>query len=156
MVRAIGRRVSAVRAVALALGAAVVVGGCVLGPSSLDGPMAVNLHVATTPTSVDVDAPGWFADTSQVFLCPSDPPPLPEPGPARVGWTPGSTCHDFGTHPSPDGLVIRLPVADLAPSDRPAFAAADDWYLLLLEVDREGRVTGATRTRFARPDGFVE
>ena len=132
-----------------------VAGGCVLGPSSLDGPMAVNLHVATTRTSVEVDAPGWYAPTSAVYLCPTDPPPLPEPGPERDGWTPGSSCHDYGQHPSRDGLVISLPIADLAPSDRPAFADADDWYLLLLDVDPSGRVASATRTRFPRPRDFA-
>ena len=156
MVRTIGRRLSAVRALALALAATIVAGGCVLGPSSLDGPMAVNLHVSTTPTTVDVDAPGWFAPTSAVYLCPTDPPPLPDPGPERDGWTPGSSCHDFGQYPSRDGLVLSLPTADLAPSDRPAFAAADDWYLLLLDVDPTGRVTSATRSRFSRPRDFVE
>jgi hypothetical protein len=147
---------SGARAVALGAAVATMAAACVLAPASLDGPMAVNLHVSSTPTSVEVDAPGWFADTSAVYLCPTDPPPLPDAGPERDGWTPGSSCHDYGTHPSPDGLVISLPMADLAPADRPAFAAADDWYLLILDVDPTGRVVGATRSRFTRPDGFAE
>jgi hypothetical protein len=127
--------------------------GCVVGPYTLDGPLAVNLSVSTTPTSVEVDGPGWFAPTSAVYLCPTEPPALPDPGPERIGWTPGSSCHDFGTWPSRDGLKASLPLADLAPSDRPALAAAEEWVLLVLDVDGE-RVVTATRLRFPRPDGF--
>jgi hypothetical protein len=152
------RRLDRLRALALAtlaVVAALASGGCVLGPSSLDGPLAVNLHVATTPTTIEIEAPTWYADTTEIFLCPSDPPPLPEPGPERQDWTPGSGCHDFGTHPSPDGLAVSLAIADIPPSDRSGFAGADDWYLLLLDVDPTGRVTSAARTRFGRPDGFA-
>lgn len=133
------------------LGAAVVA-GCVYVPGSLDGPIAVDLHVRTTPTAVEVEAPGWYADRSDVHLCPVEPPPLPEPGPALIGWQPGPPCHGYGTWTSPDGLVASLPYDALAAGERETFAAAESWYVLLLDVDADGRVSTAVRSRFAVPE----
>ncbi|MEO5885655.1 MAG: hypothetical protein ABIQ58_09105 [Candidatus Limnocylindrales bacterium] len=133
------------------VGVVVVTAGCTLRPEALDGPIAVELHVTTTPTSVEVDAPGWFADTSGIFLCPLEPAALPDPGPERIGWTPGPACHGFGTRPSRDGLKVSLPLAELSDTTASAFAAADDWYLLLLDIEGD-RVTSAVRSRFTAPD----
>ena len=135
--------------VALAAMAAMLA-GCRLSPDILDGGLATELRVYATPTTIEVDAPGWFADVSAVFLCPADPPRLPEPGPDRVGWTPGGDCHDFGRFPSPDGLKVSLPRADLASIGSTAFSAASDWTLLLLDLDGE-RVVGAIRSSFTAP-----
>lgn len=147
-----GRARARAAAVAIALVLVALVGaGCALSNGGLDGPIGVNMHVSTTPTSVEVDAPGWFADMTRVYLCPVDPPFLPEPGPARVGWTPGPSCHDYGSRPSGDGLTASLPLADLSDADRAMFTTADDWYLLLLELDGD-RVSTAVRSRFAAPD----
>ena len=63
--------------------ATVVAGGCV-GGSSLDFGTPVNLHVSTTPTTVELDAPGWFADISAVYLCPDEPARLPDDAAKRV------------------------------------------------------------------------
>ena len=137
--------------VAVVLGvAATTVTACTLSDVALDGPIAVNLHIRTTATSVEVDAPGWYAATTGIHLCPVAPPILPAPGPARDGWTPGPPCHDYGTRPSADGLIVSLPLADLAAETSAAFAAADDWYLLLLDLDGD-RVTAAIRSSFAAP-----
>lgn len=130
------------------------VSGCTLAPVALDGPIAVNLHIATTTDQVRVDAPGWFAPISSIYLCAAQPPPLPEPGPERDGWTPGPGCHAYGTHPSRDGLTVDLPLVDLDARERPVFAAAPDWILLLLSVEGD-RVTSAVRSQFRRPNGFV-
>lgn len=144
-----GPRVGALAAVALGV-AATTAAACTLSDIALDGPIAVNLHIRTTATSVEIDAPGWFAATTGIHLCPAEPPVLPAPGPARVGWTPGPPCHDYGRRPSVDGLIVSLPLADLAGETSAAFAAADDWYLLLLDLDGD-RVTAAVRSSFAAP-----
>ena len=138
-----------------AVGAAVVTGGCVLGPASLDGPIAIELHIDPKPTSIGVDAPTWYARTSDLYLCPADPPPLPEPGPARVGWTPGRLCHAFPRVTGGNGLDIALPLDDLSEAERDVFAAAPDWYLLITDVASDDRVTSAIRSRFPQPDGFA-
>lgn len=130
--------------------AATIATACTLSDVALDGPIAVNLHIRTTATSVEVDAPGWFAATTGIHLCPTAPPILPPPGPARDGWTPGPPCHDYGTRPSVDELIVSLPLADLAGETSAAFAAADDWYLLLLDLDGD-RVTAAVRSSFTAP-----
>ena len=83
-----------------------------------------------------------------------DPPLLPEPGPARDGWSPGAGCHDYGTFEGGDGLTASLPLADIAATDRAAFLAAPDWYLLLVEVDGDRAVT-AIRSRFGAPRDVV-
>jgi hypothetical protein len=134
----------------LLAGLAALVAGCAGGTSTLDGALPVALRVSTTPTTVDVDAPGWIADVSQVYICPDPPPPLPDANADRQGWTPGGDCHDFGRHPSRDGLVVSLPVADLSGPQWPAFQAATDWYLLVLDLDGD-LVASAVRTRFHAP-----
>jgi len=137
------------RAIGLA-SAAIVLAGCVAETTPLDHALPVVLRVTTSATSVDVDAPGWLADVSAVYLCPSAPPALPDASSARLGWTPGGDCHDFGRHPSPDGLTLSLPVADLAEGSWPTFEAAQDWYLLVLDLDGE-LVSNAVRSRFHAP-----
>lgn len=129
---------------------ALTVTGCLAVPGAIDGPIAVDMHVATTPTSVEVDAPGWFADTSAVFLCPALPPPLPDAAADRIGWTPGVACQDYGRHPSPRGLTVSLPLGELTGKAREAFAASGEWYLVILEMDGE-RVSSAVRTAFGPP-----
>lgn len=124
--------------------------GCLAVPGAIDGPIAVDMHVATTPTSVEVDAPGWFAEVSRVFLCPALPPPLPDAAADRIGWTPGPACHDYGRHPSPGGLTVSLPLADLTGTAREAFAVSGEWYLVILEMDGD-RVPSAVRTAFGPP-----
>ena len=142
-------RLRATVAVALALTATTAT-ACTLSDVALDGPIAVNLHIRTTATSVEVDAPGWFAETTGIHLCPMAPPVLPAAGPARDGWKPGPPCHDYGRQSSVDGLIVSLPLADLAGATSAAFAAADDWYLLLLDLDGD-RVTAAIRSSFKAP-----
>lgn len=124
--------------------------GCLAVPGDIDGPIAVDMHVATTPTSVELDAPGWFADVSAVFLCPALPPPLPDAAADRIAWTPGAACHDYGRHPSPDGLTASLPLGELTGTTRAAFVASGEWYLVILEMDGE-RVSSAVRTAFGPP-----
>jgi hypothetical protein len=136
---------------AVGVGLAALLAGCLAVPGAIDGPIAVDMHVSTTPTSVDVDAPGWFADVSAVYLCPSLPPPLPEAAADRIGWTPGGACHDYGDHPSKDGLTLSLPLADLDDPERTAFEASTEWYLLLLDMDGQ-RVSSAVRTAFGPPN----
>ena len=46
--------------------------------------------------------------------------------------------------------LTGLPLADLAGETSAAFAAADDWYLLLLDLDGD-RVSAAIRSRFTAP-----
>ncbi|HYH92183.1 MAG TPA: hypothetical protein VD763_03405 [Candidatus Saccharimonadales bacterium] len=138
---------------ALAIGALLVAAACSLPPGALDAPYPVQFHLDATARTVHIDAPGWLADESAVFLCPGEPPPLPEPGPERVGWLPGRPCHDFGRFASANGLVADLSLADLGPAERATFAAAPDWYAYLLDLDGE-TVTSATRSRFSIPDGF--
>ena len=139
----------------MAAGVALVAGGCVLGPASLDGPLAVELHIDPSSTDIAVDAPTWYAPASDIYLCPADPPPLPEPGPARVGWTPGHGCHAFPRATSGEhGLDVDLRLDELADAERATFAAAPDWYLLIAAVESDDRVTSAIRSRFGRPDGF--
>jgi hypothetical protein len=140
--------------VALAL-ATMSLAGCELAGPALDGPIAVNLHVRTTPSSVEVDAPGWFADQTIVYLCHAEPPLLPEPGPERIGWRPDDRCFDYGTVPSDAGLQMSLPLDALAGDPWADFAAAPDWYLFLVEVDPTDRVLSAVRSRFAAPRDVV-
>jgi hypothetical protein len=123
---------------------------CTIPPGSLDGPIAVILHITTTPTTVDVDAETWYSDSTAIYLCPMEPPPLPDPGPALIGWTPGAPCHDYGTRPSPDGLKVALPIAELDGPDRALFGSAEEWYLLLLDIDGD-RVSSAIRSAFRSP-----
>ncbi len=130
---------------------ALLLSGCLAVPGAIDGPIAVDLHVSTTPTTVEVDAPGWFAETTAIYLCSASPPVLPEAAADRVGWTPGGACHDYGTRPSRDGLKVSLPLTDLAGETWAPFAAADEWYLLLLDLDGD-RVSSAVRSRFGAPD----
>ena len=83
---------------------AALVGGCRLPSSALDGPLAVPLRIDATADAVQVDAPSWFAPETVIYLCSTEPPELPEPGPDRVGWTPGASCHDYGKVAAPNGL----------------------------------------------------
>lgn len=147
------RRGHAIRVALAGAALAVASNACVLDPAALDGPIAVNLHITPTPTTIDIDAPGWFAPVSGVHLCATAPPFLPDPGPARIAWTPGAGCHDFGRFASEDGLVATLPLDDLSGEERATFAAAPDWYVLLLELDGD-RVDSAVRSRFTPPAGF--
>lgn len=126
-----------------------VAGGCV-GGSSLDFGTPVNLHISTTPASVELDAPGWFADVSAVYLCPSEPARLPDNAAERVDWTPGATCEFMGSYPSRDGLTLSLPLSGLKPERRPAFDAAPDWWLVLMDLDGN-RVGSAINSRFHAP-----
>jgi hypothetical protein len=131
-----------------------IVSGCLAVPGAIDAPIGVVLRVSTTPTSVEVEAPGWFTDLSALYLCPRLPPPLPEAAADRVGWTPGGDCHDFGTRPTRDGLVASLPLADLAGPGAAAFASSPEWAILLLELDGD-RVSAAVRSLFRAPEGFA-
>jgi hypothetical protein len=135
---------------ALGVGLASLVTGCAGGTSTLDGALPVALRVSTTPTTVEVDAPGWLADVSEVYVCADAPPPLPDANADRKGWTPGGACHDFGRHSSRDGLMVSLPVAELSGPQWPAFEAATDWYLLVLDLDGDV-VASAVRSRFHAP-----
>lgn len=135
--------------------ASIAIAGCVLQGAALDGPIAVNLHVRTTPSTVEVDAPGWFADRTRVYLCHAEPPLLPEPGPARIDWRPDDRCQDFGIVSSEDGLQVSLPLEALAGDPWADFAAAQDWYLFLVEVDATDRVVSAIRSRFSAPRDVV-
>ncbi len=150
------RRVGLAQVRSFVLGAAVALtaGGCMLQGAALDGPIAVDLRVVATSSIVEVDADGWFADTTAVYLCHRDPPLLPEPGTARVGWDPGAACHGYGTYPSRQGLSVDLPIDALAGDGWPAFATAEDWYLLLVEVDGD-RAVSAIRSRFGAPRDVV-
>ncbi len=139
--------------VAGALAVSFLVGGCV-GGQPLDIGTPINLHVWTTPTSVEVDAPGWFADISRVYLCPADPPRLPDGARERDGWTPGAGCQDFGTFPTADGLKTSLPLSALDADRAPAFDAAPDWFLLIVDLDGT-RVASAVRSQFHAPPGGV-
>jgi hypothetical protein len=142
------------RLVALAL-TAVVAGGCI-GESSLEFGTPVNLHVWTTPTTVEVDAPGWLTTVSSIYLCSEAPPRLPSDSASRVDWTPGDACQDFGTYEGPDGFRASVDVGLLDPARRPVFEAAADWYLLLVARDG-GRATSTISTRFhAPPDGVPD
>ena len=128
---------------------ALMAGGCV-GSSSLDFGTPVNLHISTTPTTVELDAPGWFADISAVSLCPSEPARPPDNAAERVDWTPGPTCEFMGSYPSRDGLTLSLPLSGLKPERRPAFDAAPDWWLVLMDLDGN-RVGSAINSRFHAP-----
>jgi hypothetical protein len=131
--------------------AAILVTGCRLPSGALDGPLAVPLRIVATPDAIDVDAPAWFAPESIVYLCSTEPPDLPEPGPDREGWTPGPLCHDYGRVAAPDGLTASLPVAALTDAERPAFEAAPDWHLLIVKVDGT-RAVASIRSTFPAPD----
>ena len=135
------------------LAAAALTTGCVLGPNALDGPIAVPLTVTPTPTSIGIEAPTWRPGASRIYLCPFDPPALPDPGPARIGWSPGETCFDYGSWDSHDGLRADLPTEVLVGASGGRFAASPDWWVLILEVDGE-RVVQGVRSRFGRPDGW--
>jgi hypothetical protein len=149
-----GRRSGRATAFVLATVVALAVSGCSLEGPILDGPIAVNLHVHATDTTVEVDAPGWRAERSRVYVCHAEPPLLPDPGPERVGWEPGDGCHPYGVIEGDAGLVASLPIADLLAEQRAAFTAADAWYLLMLEVDADDRVLSAVRSRFELPDAI--
>ncbi len=131
--------------------AIVSIGGCLAVPGSVDGPIAVRLHITSTPTSVEVDAPGWFADETSIWLCPTAPPILPEDAADRDGWTPGEPCHDYGLRPSRDGLTASLPLAELDSTERAAFDGSGEWYLVLLDLDGD-RVSAAIRSAFDAPN----
>jgi hypothetical protein len=136
---------------ALVLGlAGAVVAGCRLPSEALDGPLAVPLRIDATPEAIDIDAPGWFAAETAVYLCHSEPPGLPEPGPDRDGWTPGPACHDFGRVAAADGLHVALRLAELTEAERSAFAAVADWFVLLVKLDGD-RATAAIRSSFNAP-----
>jgi len=128
---------------------ALIAGGCANAPS-LDFGTPVNVHVSTTPTSVELDAPGLVADISAVYLCPSEPARLPDNAAERVGWTPGPDCEFMGSYPSRDGLTLSMPLTGLKPDRRPKFDAAADWYVVLLDLDGD-RVGSAINSRFHGP-----
>lgn len=137
---------------ALAL-TAFVAGGCI-GESSLEFGTPVNLHVWTTPTTVEVDAPGWLTTVSSVYLCFERPPRLPSDAAQRENWSPGDGCQDLGTYESPDGFKASIPLTMLDPARRSDFAAARDWYLLLVALDG-ARATSTISSRFHAPSDGV-
>jgi hypothetical protein len=138
-----------VRRLASLLAVILAAGGCV-GESSLDFGTPVNMHVWTTPTSVEVDAPGWLTDVSSAYLCFEQPPRLPADNASREGWTPGEACQDVGTFQTSDGLKTSIPLERLDPGRRAAFDAAADWYLLLVALDGN-RASSAISSRFHAP-----
>lgn len=129
---------------------AVLLAGCRLPENALDGPLAVPLRIHATAEAIEVDAPSWYATETALYVCSAEPPALPEPGPGRVGWTPGATCHDFGQVAAEDGLHALLPLDALTDAERVAFSAVDDWYLLVVKVEGD-RVTAAIRSSFSAP-----
>jgi hypothetical protein len=131
------------------IAATLAVGGCI-GDSSLDFGTPINLHVWSTPSTVEVDAPGWLTSRSAVYLCFEKPPRLPSDTASREGWTPGDACQDVGTYESHGGLKASIPVETLDPARRPAFEAADDWYLLLVARDGD-RASSVISSRFHAP-----
>jgi hypothetical protein len=137
------------------LAGATILAGCEVSQGLLDAPYPVNLHVAATADAVEVEAPEWYADRTDIFLCPSEPPFLPDPGPARQGWDPGPPCHGFGSFESANGLATTLALADLSAAERETFASAESWYLLLVDVAADDHAMAAARTRFGVPDGFT-
>ena len=139
------------RLVAACFAAALVVGGCAGGTSHLDGALPVPLRISTTSTTVDVDAPTWTAPVSAIYVCPAAPPPLPDSTADRQDWSPGGDCHDYGRHPTRDGLTVSLPIADLAGADGGAFTTATDWYVMVLALDGD-LVTSAIRSQFHAPE----
>ena len=124
--------------------------GCRLPSDALDGPLAVPLRITATAESVDIDAPGWFAPKTSVYLCSSEPASLPEPGPDRNDWTPGTTCHAFGQVDANDGLHAVLATGDLTREERESFAAVADWFVLLVRVDN-GYAAAAIHSSFRAP-----
>ena len=132
------------------LAAGLMVAGCAGGTSTLDGALPVPLRVSPTATTVDLDAPTWSSAVSAVYLGAAAPPPLPDATADRQGWTPGGGCHDFGRHPSRDGLMVSLPIADLAGPDGAPFRTASDWYVMVLALEGD-LVTSAMRSRFRAP-----
>jgi len=103
-----------------------------------------------TGDAIEVDAPTWYAAQTAMYLCTSEPPPLPEPGPDRVGWTPMGPCHDFGQVAAEDGLHVTQSLDVLTEADRQALEAADDWYLLIVKLEGD-RATAAAHSSFASP-----
>ena len=148
------RRIARFARLGLLAGASILA-GCEVSQGLLDAPYPVNLHVAATADAVEVEAPEWFADRTDIFLCPSEPPFLPDPGPARVDWDPGPPCHGFGRFESASGLATTLALADLSAGEREVFAEAESWYLLLVDVAADDHAVAAGRTRFGVPDGFT-
>lgn len=133
---------------------AVLLAACRIPENALDGPLAVPLRVTATVDAVEVDAPGWFADSTTVYLCAMEPPPLPPPGEARVGWSPGDGCHDYGAMASENGLRATLPLIAVADDLRVELASAGDWYVLLVKRDGD-RAAAAIHSRFRAPSGFA-
>ena len=141
------------RSALLVLGGAIfmlVAGGCRLPDNALDGPLAVPLRITATDTAIEIDAPTWYAAQTAMYLCTSEPPPLPEPGPDRAGWTPMGPCHDFGRVAAPDGLHVTQALDVLTEEDRQALEAVDDWYLLIVRIEGD-RATSAAHSSFASP-----
>jgi hypothetical protein len=135
---------------ALAVAAALIVTGCRIPENALDGPLAVPLRITTTPETIEVDAPAWYAAETALYVCPAEPPALPEPGPARVGWTPGAACHDFGRVSAADGLRAVLALDDLSEAEQRTFAAVDDWYLFVVKLEGD-RASAAISSSFSSP-----
>ncbi len=130
--------------------AAPMLAGCRIPENALDGPLAVPLRITATAETIEVDAPAWYATETALYLCPAVPPALPEPGPERVGWTPGAACHDFGRVPAEDGLRAVLALDELSEAEQRAFGAVDDWYLLVVKHEG-GRASAAIASSFTSP-----
>lgn len=133
---------------------AILLAACRIPDNALDGPLAVPLRITASADAVEVDAPGWFAGSTSVYLCAAEPPPLPEPGEARVSWSPGAGCHHFGEVSSQNGLTATLRLEEVSGDVRAQLAAASDWYVLLVKRDGD-RATAAIRSRFHAPAGFA-
>lgn len=125
-------------------------GGCRIPENALDGPLAIPLRITATPEVIEVDAPTWYTAKTAIYLCSSAPPPLPEPGPERIGWTPGGACHDFGQVGSPGGLRTTLPLNALTNEDLAPFIDAEDWFLLLVKIEGD-RAAAAIHSSFPAP-----
>jgi hypothetical protein len=136
--------------IAVAAAAILAVGGCRIPENALDGPLAIPLRITATPETVEVDAPTWYAAKTAIYLCSTEPPPLPEPGPERIGWTPGTACHDFGEVGSPDGLRTTLPLEQLSDEDLAPFIDAKDWFVLLVKIEGD-RAAAAIHSSFPGP-----
>jgi hypothetical protein len=136
--------------IAVGMFATLLVGGCRLPENALDGPLAVPLRITASAESIDVDAPTWYADETAIFVCPTEPPALPAPGPERNGWAPGGECHDFGRVRSPDGLATTLRLDTLTSEELAPFLDARDWFLLLVAVEGD-RANAAIHSSFPGP-----
>jgi hypothetical protein len=120
----------------LAALAALVLGGCEAQLEAAAEPGDTQVLVGRSSAGLTVEAPEWRPPQTLIYLCPTAPTRTATSIADAGTIVLGPDCRSFGKVDSSGGLTANLGFGTLDARQRPIFAAAPEWYLVLIEVRR--------------------